>query len=734
MQEKEQQTAARNDQQGRGGMAFYPNNQYFDAVMLNKQLQLEMELERLRGMQSQPVVSNMFDNSAPSSDVPHTPMQQHLPSLVHTPMTDHHPIHDTNTNVPSETVQTTRNVEQSVEPLPSTTTAAGAPPALPPRSKNSKSRPKRKKTAPKDNTSATIVSTDPSGNLDQSNKHSAGANEARSHTDTQQNNSTERALIDTNNTTPAELIPSATTPAPSRIGPPMGLSGASTPQQPVTTQSTAFPILPTSAATTTAPLRSAASSITSTAPGFDLAQVGFGLNPTSIGSARQAPYPAQYAQRSLLSPWQASGTSGVQHPVQSPAMLYSPPTGIATGESSIYSQNYMPNHSYFSHLDGKGRNGPLQQAQPHQNSNQQLNMFVLSAAPNLTYQYMLAQDMQQHSPQQYQQHQQEQQHQRHNQQQQGANFPISSPSQPQPSMHSPGSLSMNLDGSTSLSGELHSPPSFARSEMTIQEQIHRFAEIRSLFELPSNSNFEDPYTPLQLQLQHGSELDTASSIQYNSSSYRHMRTDLIDELSQAKLKDSIDKHKHRLERSRQPKSRPSISKPSPRARIHKPKSGVNTPRSDYYYANTPRSALDKPHTTGHSFPHASPSTITSGSGSNTTAPAGAHRICVEPAAAVVTVAVEDSVHHQQQHSVPPATTTTTTAADSHPTHSMSPPKPSTTTAIQGTTQSAALLHTAPDRNQPAPSSGEKSPNILPSAEVAPVRELTLEEFERETAR
>ena len=310
-------------------------------------------------------------------------------------------------------------------------------------------------------------------------------------------------------------------------------------------------------------------------------------------------------------------------------------------------------------------------------------------------------------------------------------------------MHSPGSLSMNLDGSMSLSGELHSPPSIARSEMTIQEQIHRFAEIRSLFELPLNTDFEDPYTPLQLQLQHGSELDTASSIQYNSSSYRYMRTDLIDELSQAKLKESIDKHKQRLERSRQihkPKSRPSISKPSPRARIHKPKSGVNTPRSDYYYVNTPRSALDKPHTTGHSYPHASQSTITVGSGSNTTAPAGAHRISVEPAAAaVVTVAVEDSVHHQQQHSVPPTTTPTTTtitttAADSHPTHSMSPPELSTTTAIQGTTQSTTLLHTAHDSNQLAPSSGKKSPNILPSAEVAPVRELTLEEFERETAR
>jgi hypothetical protein len=278
--------------------------------------------------------------------------------------------------------------------------------------------------------------------------------------------------------------------------------------------------------------------------------VGFG--PLSAGSvyahqqrSAAAVAPGMMMQRNLYSPWPVGAPN--------PAMIYSPPVHI-----NPHAPQHGSQHHYSAEQSYAPRGGPASGAPG------QYNMFVLSAAPKLSFENMSAQDMS------------------YSQQLNQPSFASHFSQMPTHAMHSPGSLgslSMSMDNSM-MSDDL-TTRSMPRPDRTIQDQIHRFAEIRSLFQMPSHPD--------------GGPFHPSSGSSAGRGYYPRDQTNLMDELAHSKLQESIDRHKDRLLRSRQPRSRPAPQS-SPRLRIHKAHRPLNNngSQAEYY----PAAMQGKPHITG----------------------------------------------------------------------------------------------------------------------------------------
>eukprot|EP01032_Pedospumella_encystans_P019846 gene19846-22557_t len=214
--------------------------------------------------------------------------------------------------------------------------------------------------------------------------------------------------------------------------------------------------------------------------------------------------------------------------------MYSPMTGSSGGgmvfpnsqQTQPYNHMYQAPQGYY----------PASQGAQIQNNAKVGNMIVLSSAPKMSYEQMVAQDIKDfYAARQFNAAAQAQQ---------------SAPPQSQQSQAS------GRAGQFSSGSQLeHSPlqernPQFGFNphHSTMQDQIYRYAEIRSLFEMPAA---DQPLMRSQM-------------------SPRGMGSE--DPASQAKLNDSIDRHRQRIMRSRQ--SQPTKTKvytigASPRSKIHR---------------------------------------------------------------------------------------------------------------------------------------------------------------------
>lgn len=180
------------------------------------------------------------------------------------------------------------------------------------------------------------------------------------------------------------------------------------------------------------------------------------------------------------------------------------------------------------------------------------NMFVLSSAPKMSYEQMVAQDIKDfYTARQF------------NAAAQSAHSTQpSAPSQPQSALRScPYSSGSQLEHSPVQ--DRNAPFGFNPHRSAMQDQIYRYAEIRSLFEMPTADQ------PLM-------------SSQFSS---RGMNTE--DPSTQAKLNDSIDRHRHRLMKSRQSqpnKAKANLSSSSPRGKVHRmQKPAISAPYQSNYH-------------------------------------------------------------------------------------------------------------------------------------------------------
>ena len=248
---------------------------------------------------------------------------------------------------------------------------------------------------------------------------------------------------------------------------------------------------------------------------------------------------------SLLNNW--------PHPIAATSQMYSPLTGMSGG-SSVFPQpqSQHSNHAHAHHANVS--QGPNSQ---HQGSGNSMNMFVLSTAPKMSYEHMVAQDVINFQ----QARQRQQQHSSHS----AGHF--------HSAVATPHSTGMNLESSGNLD-ENHFYPGSQMS--TMQDQIYRFAEIRSLFQMPSSADIDEPF------------------IRHQGSAHRGHNANLIDEMAQAKLQESIERHKERLVRSRQPKPKSTPHVASPRGRIHRPTHPAPQPsqsaQNDYFRGYAPDSS------------------------------------------------------------------------------------------------------------------------------------------------
>lgn len=248
------------------------------------------------------------------------------------------------------------------------------------------------------------------------------------------------------------------------------------------------------------------------------------------------------------------------HSAQSSTASYSPAAPTLPSGARLF-----PGVGPASYFPNKFHSEPTPPKEP------KYNMFVLSSAPKVSFDSMVASEIShfQHA-QAY-------------------------------SQYAP-NIGMGMGGgldSSIASEDLNQTGSVYKTEMSIQDQICRFAEIRSLFQMPSSTDIGD------LHEQHPHQ--------------HRQQINLVKEAANAKLQESIDRHKQRLAKTRK-------SKPSPRSQIHKPKQPAYGAESDYFHnfetSQTPRGTISQVMPTFIPMPGTSASNCSSSSAATQGSAAG----------------------------------------------------------------------------------------------------------------
>jgi hypothetical protein len=652
----------------------FASNQYFEQIMLNRQLQMEMELESLRIAATQ---GNTFRADGPLESMTQQPTHALLPPIrlnsenetpAPAPLVPEvsEGIHQPGP-LSVATVEGSKELANDVQhPIDPPVQHAAEPPKDGSqvkqhhhRVKGGKAKHKKGSSQPPGTNDSEPVSRAPTSDSGaQSTLDGVNALEAVPLAATAQVSSTQSVArpVESTVTFKAEQesrVPSASAPEVFRAPP----SVVSTPFSHPSQHSHGMSSAPPSVASATS--------------------VGFG--PLSAGSAyaqqqrsAAAVAPGMMMQRNLYSPWPVGAPN--------PAMIYSPPVHI-----NPHAPQHGSQHHYSAEQSYAPRGGPASGAPG------QYNMFVLSAAPKLSFENMLAQDMS------------------YSQQLNQPSFASHFSQMPTHAMHSPGSpgsLSMSMDNSM-MSDDL-TARSMPRPERTIQDQIHRFAEIRSLFQMPSHAD--------------GGPFHPSSGSSAGRGYYPRDQTNLMDELAHSKLQESIDRHKDRLLRSRQPRSRPAPQS-SPRLRIHKAHRPLNNngSQAECY----PAAMQGKPHTTGQMLSAQPPQHMQDANAryhhpASSTAPTGAASIPPQ---------FTNGLGQEAPHLVTP--------------HHMSSP-PMTSVSVSDTAPGDAMFRIPTGQTETA--AREATADIGADARLAAVdaerlvpggtmeRELSIEEFEKAVSR